>query len=48
MGQVKVLTTTIRKKNPAKPQKKIQVRRTVINNQVQRLNRDAQNKRMVR
>lgn len=41
MGQVTVKTRTIRKKNPAKPQKKIQVRRTVINNQVMRLNRNA-------
>lgn len=37
MGQIKVKTTTIRKKNPSKPQKKIQMRKTVINNQIQRL-----------
>ena len=38
MGQIKVRTTTIRKKNPSKPQKKIQMRKTVINNQIHRLN----------
>lgn len=41
MGQVKVRTTTIRKKNPDKPQKKIQARKAVINNQIQRLNKNA-------
>ena len=45
MGQIKSRTITIRKKNPSKPQKKIQARRVVINNQVQRLNRDASRRR---
>ena len=38
MSSVKVKTTTVRKKNPSKPQKKIEARRAVINNQVARLN----------
>lgn len=44
MAQIKVRTTTIKKKDPAKPQKKIQVRKTVINNQMMRLNADKRNK----
>ena len=45
MGQIKSRTVTIRKKNPSKPQKKIQVRRVVINNQMQKLNQDAVKRR---
>lgn len=45
MGQVRVRTTTIRKKNPSKPQKKIELRRVVINNQIQRFNQDANKRR---
>ena len=45
MGQIKVKTTTIRNKNPSRSQNKIQVRRTVINNQVTRLNKAANNKK---
>ena len=41
MGHINVKTTTIRKKNPTKPQKKIELRKVVINNQIQRLNKDA-------
>lgn len=41
MGQVNVRTTTIRRKNPSKPQKKIQARKVVINNQIQRFNKAA-------
>lgn len=45
MGRVRVRTTTIRKKNPSKPQKKIELRRVVINNQIQRFNQDANKRR---
>ena len=45
MGQTRVKTTTVRKKNPSKPQKKIEFRKVTINNQVQRLNNDAAAKR---
>ena len=45
MGQINSKTVTIRKKSPSKPQKKIQMRRVVINNQVAKLNNDAANKR---
>lgn len=45
MAQIKVKTTTVRKKNPNKPQKKIQMRKTTINNQVMRLNQDASKRR---
>lgn len=38
MGQIKVKNTVIRKKNPTKPQKRIELRKVVINNQIQRLN----------
>lgn len=48
MAQVKVRTVTIRKRNASQPQKKIQARRTVINNQVMRLNKDASRKRAAR
>lgn len=41
MGQTNVKTTTIRKKNPSKPQKKIEFRKVTINNQIQKLNKDA-------
>ena len=44
MPRINVRTTTVRKKNPSQPQKKIQARKTVINNQVMRLNA-AKNKR---
>ena len=38
MGQVKVTTATVRKKEPvSKPQPKVEARRVVVNNQVQRL-----------
>ena len=40
MAQINVRTTTVRKKKPAKPQKKIEARKTVINNQMMRLNAD--------
>lgn len=45
MGQVKVNNTTIRKKNPSKPQRRIEFRNVTINNQIQRLNKDAAAKR---
>lgn len=45
MAQIKVKTTTVRKKNPSKPQKKIQMRKATINNQVMRLNQDASKRR---
>lgn len=45
MGQIKVHQTTIRKKNPSKPQKRIEARKTTINNQIMRLNKDAASKR---
>lgn len=45
MGQINVGTTTVRKKNPSKPQKRIEVRKVVINNQMQRLHRDAKDKK---
>lgn len=45
MAQIKVRTTTVRKKNPSKPQRKIQVRKTVINNQMARLNASKNKKR---
>ena len=48
MGQVKVRQTTIRKKNPSKPQKRIELRKATINNQVMKLNKDAANKRAKR
>lgn len=38
MGQIRVKNTVIRKKNPTKPQKRIELRKVVINNQIQRLN----------
>lgn len=41
MGQINVKRTTIRKKNPSQPQKKITARRVVINNQVQKFNKAA-------
>lgn len=41
MGQIKVKTTTIRRKDPDKPQKQIQMRKTVINNQMMRLKANA-------
>ena len=44
MGHINVNTTTIRKKNPVKPQKKIQMRKVVINNQIRRFNNAALNK----
>ena len=37
MGQVKVTTATVRKKNTSKPQPKVQARRVVVNNQVKKL-----------
>lgn len=38
MGQVKVETVTVRKKEPvSKPQPKIEARRVVVNNQVKKL-----------
>jgi hypothetical protein len=45
MGQINARTITIRKKNPSKPQKKIQMRKAVINNQMMRFNQDAAKKR---
>lgn len=45
MGSVRVRTVTIRKKNPKKPQKRIEFRRVTINNQIQRFNKDAASKR---
>lgn len=45
MGSVNVRTTTIRKKNPSKPQRKIEARRVVINNQIRRLSASASSKR---
>lgn len=45
MGQIKVHQTTIRRKNPSKPQKRIEARKTTINNQIMRLNKDASSKR---
>lgn len=45
MGHVRVRTVTIRRKNPTKPQKRIEFRRVTINNQVQRFNQDAARKR---
>lgn len=45
MGQIKVQTTTIRKKAPSKPQKKIEVRKVVINKQIKRFNKDAAEKK---
>lgn len=45
MGHINSRTVTIKKKDPAKPQKKIEFRRVTINNQVQRLKNDAANKR---
>lgn len=45
MGHINVTKTTIRKKNPSKPQKKIELRKVVINNQIQRFNKDASEKR---
>lgn len=45
MGHVRVRTVTIRKKNPTKPQRKIEFRRVTINNQIQKLNKDAASKR---
>ena len=45
MGQINSRTVTIRKKNPSRPQKKIQARKVVINNQMMRLNHDATKKR---
>ena len=46
MPQIKVRTTTIRKKDPDKPQKQIQMRKTVINNQIMRLNANAKKGRV--
>ena len=37
MGQIKVTTATVRKKNPSKAQPKIEARRVIVNNQVQKL-----------
>lgn len=45
MGHINSRTVTIRKKNPSKPQKKIEFRRVTINNSVQRLKDDAASKR---
>lgn len=45
MAQINVRTTTVRKKSPAKPQRKIQARKTVINNQMARLNASRNKKR---
>ena len=45
MGHINVKKTTIRKKNPSRPQKKIEFRKVVINNQLQRLHKDASDKR---
>ena len=45
MGHIREKKTVIRKKNPTKPQRKIEFRRVTINNQVQRLNKDAMAKR---
>lgn len=45
MGHIKAHTITIRKKNPTKPQKRIEFRKVTINNQIQRFNADAARKR---
>lgn len=45
MGHIREKKVVIRKKNPTKPQKKIEFRRVTINNQVQRLNNDAMARR---
>lgn len=45
MGHINARTVTIKKKEPSKPQKKIEFRRVTINNQVQRLKNDAASKR---
>lgn len=41
MGHINVRTTTVRKKNPDRPQRRIQFRKVTINNQIQKLNNDA-------
>lgn len=45
MGHINVRKTVIRKKNSTKPQRKIELRKIVINNQIQRFNSDALAKR---
>ena len=45
MAQIEVRTTTVRKKKSAKPQKKIEARKAVINNQMMRLNADKNRRR---
>lgn len=45
MGHLNERKVVIRKKNPDKPQKKIEFRKVTINNQVRRLNKDAAIKR---